>query len=497
MNSQSISEEFGYGILDEATRRDLGTFIMRAFQTLNPGEVYDHNWHIDAIAWQLQGVSSGQSRQLIINQPPRSLKSLSVSVAFVAWCLGNDHSMTFACVSYSAELAGQFARQFRQVIQSAWYRRCFPHVRFIRDTETECLTSHGGGRYAVSVGGSFTGRGADIIIVDDPQKAEEAMSETARRTVNDWFRGTLLSRLNDKRKGAVIIVMQRLHEDDLAGMLLRQGGWDHLDLPAIAVEDQAVQIGPHAWHRRKIGEALHPNREPLEVLEKLRRDMGSVRFSAQYQQRPVPAEGNLIRREWIQFYDVEPPRSKPGVEVVQSWDLASTTAERSDWSVCTTWLIDKRSYYLVDVWRGKLAFPYLRRKLVELARHHNANSLLIEKAGPGLHLIQELQANPENGVSTPIGIVPVDSKAVRMEAQAVRFEAGQVFLPNEAPWLSDLLNELLAFPTSRNDDQIDSVSQFLNWAERRYMTEYTSIAGPILVYREENPDLWPGLWAPL
>ena len=326
------------------------------------------------------------------------------------------------------------------------------------------MTTRGGGRFAVPVGGSFTGRGADIIIVDDPMKADDAQSEKARRAVNDWYGTTLLSRLDDKENGAIILVMQRLHEDDLAGKLLREGGWQHLDLPAIAQEDEEIPIGPSGVHRRRKGEALHAERESPALLEDIRREMGSLAFSAQYLQRPVPLEGNLIKRDWIKWYET-PPSRIGGAQIVQSWDVASTTGETNDYSVCTTWLVMKRNYYLLDVWRGRLEFPRLKQKLIALAHEHKPNRILIEQAGPGLHLIQEFRANPVTGVPMPIPIKPEGEKIVRMEAQSARFEAGQVHLPKEATWLSELLHEILAFPKARHDDQIDSVSQFLNWVE--------------------------------
>ena len=206
-------------LLGAVLRQDLGTFIAKVFQTVSPGDRYLHNWHIDAIVYTLLQIHEGDNRRLIITQPPRSLKSICTSVAFVAWSLGHDPSKRFACVSYSHELAATFARQFRAVVTSDWYRALFPHVRLAKDTETECVTTEGGGRFAVPVGGSFTGRGADVIIIDDPMKADDAQSEKARRAVNDWYGTTLLSRLDDKERGAIILVMQRLHEDDLAGKL--------------------------------------------------------------------------------------------------------------------------------------------------------------------------------------------------------------------------------------------------------------------------------------
>ena len=461
--------------LQAVLRQDLGTFTAKVFQTVSPGDRYLHNWHIDAVVYNLMQIHAGYNRRLIVTQPPRSLKSICTSVAFVAWALGHDPSMRFACVSYSHELAATFARQFRVVVTSDWYRALFPNMRLAKDTETECVTTKGGGRFAIAVGGSFTGRGADVIIIDDPMKADDAQSEKVRASVNNWYGATLVSRLDDKEKGAIILVMQRLHEDDLAGKLLREEGWRHLDLPAIAEEDQEIPIAPGVVHRRQKGEVLHPTRESLAVLEEIKHEMGSLAFSSQYLQRPVPLEGNLIKRDWLKWYDALPSRGR----VVQSWDVASTTTGASDWSVCTTWLIEKRNYYLVDVWRGRLEFPQLRHKLIALAREHAPNEILIEQAGPGLHLVQELRAKPEAGVHVPIGIKPEGDKIVRMEAQCARFEAGQVFLPKEAPWLSAFLHEILAFPNTRYDDQVDSVSQLLCREETRYETPSIPCGDPI------------------
>jgi predicted phage terminase large subunit-like protein len=343
-------------------------------------------------------------------------------------------------------------------------------MQLCKETETECVTTKGGGRIVVPVGGSFTGRGADVIIIDDPIKSEDAQSEKLRRIVNDWYGRTLYPRLDDKDKGAIILVMQRLHEDDLAGKLLRSGGWAHVNLPAIAEEDQEIPIGSGVMHRRKTGEGLHSAREPLSLLEEIRQAMGSIAFSAQYQQRPIPLEGNLVRREWIKWC-VSPPKREQGAQVVQSYDVASTVADIGDYSVCTTWLMVKRSYYLLDVWRGRLEFPDLKRKLIALAREYTPNRILIEQAGPGLHLVQELRTNPVAGVPVPIGINPEGDKLMRMEAQSARFEAGQVYFPEQAPWLATLLHELLGFPNARHDDQVDSISQFLNWAETVHRRE--------------------------
>src|SRR6266704_3006436 len=284
-------------------RKDLRYFIQKVFGTVSPGERYMHNWHIDAIVHRLMLVHSGRNRRLLINQPPRSLKSICVSVAYVAWLLGHDPSRRVIVASYSQDFAAELHRQFRMVVNSDWYQTLFPAARWSKETGLDLVTTMGGGRYATSVGGTLTGRGADLIIVDDPLNANEVHSEPARKRVIDWYGGALVSRLNDKQTGSIVAVMQRLHEDDLAGHLMRQGGWDHLDMPAIALENEIVELGHGKFHARRSGDVLHPERESRDTLEAIKAEVGSLMFSAQYQQRPVPIEGNLIRRSWFPAYD--------------------------------------------------------------------------------------------------------------------------------------------------------------------------------------------------
>jgi predicted phage terminase large subunit-like protein len=313
------------------------------------------------------------------------------------------------------------------------------------------------------------------------------MSETARRRVIDWYAGTLVSRLNDKESGPIVVVMQRLHEDDLAGHLIGQGGWQHLDLPAIAVEDSTIPIGPGKLITRRRGEILHAERENQEVLDRIKAEIGSLMFSAQYQQRPVPVEGNLVKRDWFQFYN-QPPPPASGDLVVQSWDVAMMIGEVNDFSVCTTWRIVRADYYLIDVFRARFEYPELRRKIASLAARYGAGTILIEKAGAGITLLQDLRHDLPDGMSRPIGQRPEGSKTDRMAVEASKIEAGHVHLPKEADWLDSFLLELLAFPNGRHDDQVDSVSQFLKWAGVRRFREQDSIVSLPIVW-ESEPDL--------
>lgn len=374
-------------LLAALLRKDFCAFVEKVFHIVASGDRYLPNWHIEAIAYALSLCRAGGVTRLLITQPPRSLKSICASVAFPAWSLGHDPTLRFICVSYSQDLALELTRQFRLVMESDFYRALFPGVRLVKDSGAESVTSAGGSRLATSIGGTLTGRGADCIIIDDPMKAEDAASEIARRRVVQWYQGTLSTRLDDKGAGVIIVVMQRLHEDDLAGHVLQNGVWRHLDLPAIAVERERVEIGRGRFHHRRPGELLHPERESREVLDRLQAEIGSLRFSAQYQPRPIPAEGNNVRREWLKTYEACP--TGDGVRIVQSWDAATSTGVANDYSACVTAAIHKGSFYLISVWRGRLTYPDLKRKMIAEARAYGAHQVLIEQAGPGIPLVQE------------------------------------------------------------------------------------------------------------
>jgi predicted phage terminase large subunit-like protein len=454
-----------HAALNSVLQTDLRFFIWKCCQTISPGTPYQPNWHIDAIAHQLMRVHGGKISRLLINQPPRSLKSISVSIAYAAWLLGHDPTRRIIVVSYSNELAAELHRQFRMAIDSDWYQSLFPRMRPARDTGSELVTTAGGGRYATSVGGTLTGRGADLIIIDDPQKAEDVNSDSARRRVIEWYGGTLVSRLNNKGSGPIIVVMQRLHENDLAGHLLEQGGWEHLELPAIAYQDSIFDLGGGVTWQRRVGDVLHPERESTEALERIRKEIGFSLFSAQFQQQPIPHDGNIIKRDWFRTYRLLPVIEAK--QVVQSWDIAIATGDGNDYSVCTTWIMVKQDYYLVDVFRDRLQFPALRREVISLAERYDANTILIENTGPGMALLQSLWHDLPRGMTRPIGLRPDLSKVDRMAVPSAKIEAGHVYVPMEAEWLDRFLLELLAFPNGRHDDQVDSVSQFLNWASRR------------------------------
>jgi predicted phage terminase large subunit-like protein len=444
----------------EACRQDFVSFIQMCFDILTPAKSLSMNWHIESIAYHLEQVRLGRIKRLIINLPPRHLKSLITSVGFPAYVLGHDPTKRVIVASYGSELAVNLANDCRKIIISPRYKMVFPGLQISRmkNTEYEIVTTRGGFRLATSVDGALTGRGGDIIIIDDPLKPSDAFSESKRDHVNAWYRSTLLSRLDDKQKGAIIIVMQRLHDDDLCGFVLKSSrDWVVLNFPAIAREDELIPIGDGRFHHRSIGDVLHPERESRLDLDNIRSELGEDIFAAQYQQCPSQPTGHIIKRESIQRYDDLPIRTKSHY-LLQSWDTAIKADARNDYSVCVTLLVDDRgNYYVVEVLRDRLLYHQLKAQVIAQAQKHKPNTILIEEAGLGRTLVKDLKAA---GLSA-VGVVPEGDKLTRVSMELEKFANGQVFFPREAPWLADFETELLAFPNGSYDDQVDALIQGL------------------------------------
>ncbi|MEO9826310.1 MAG: phage terminase large subunit [Paracoccaceae bacterium] len=461
-----MSELSNHEYLRAVLRNDFPSFVARVFATVSPGDIYQNNWHVHAITHQLERVQTGDCSRLIITMPPRCLKSIAGSVAFPAWLLGHDPSIRVLAVSYAEGLAEKLALDCVKVIESAWYRECFPATRIAkgRSARADFETTRGGGRFSTSIGGTLTGRGGDIIIIDDPHKPDEATSDAKRNKVIDWYRTTLLSRLNAPSTDPIVLIQQRVHEGDLAGELIEQGGWEHLNLPAIAELDAAYDLGRRGTKRVHQGDLLHTSRLPKALLDQRKEELGSYVFAAQYQQRPSPIEGGLVKWHWFQTYDT-PPNVYEGGQMVQSWDTAIRAEQNSDYSVCTTWLVRQKRAWLLDVIRLKLEFPELQKSIVSEAKKWKATRVLIEQAGSGHQLLQHFS---RTGYPRVWGIQPKNDKATRLMSVTPAIESGRVTIPQDAPWLESFRRELLLFPNGRHDDQVDSLSQFLLWLEQTY-----------------------------
>ena len=444
---------------DAITRLDFWTFTQRVFVELI-GEPFQDNWHIQLLCAEVDRIRTEPNTKLAIALPPRSLKSIIVSVALPAWLLGHSPGMEIICASYGQELADQLSSNCRRIMLTPWYGRLFPTTCLEKQAVGHLATTAGGKRYATSVGGTLTGLGADVIIVDDPMKPDEALSDAERNRINGWARHTLFTRLNKKSDDRIIIVQQRLHEDDMIGHVRDIAGFELLSFPAIAQDDEEHIIrSPFGsrTHCRKAGEALHSEREPLPVLEKQRVLLGTDFFAAQYLQSPTPPGGGLVKLAWFNRYDIA---NKPQFRrIIQSWDCASKGTQLADHSVCTAWgVTPKKEIFLLHVFRARLEYPELKRKLRELAEQFRAGVVLLEDTSAGIQLNQELR---REGFARVIAVKPKGDKIMRMAAQTPMIEAGRVFIPSDAPWLPDYLHELAMFPKGKSDDQVESTSQAL------------------------------------
>jgi predicted phage terminase large subunit-like protein len=448
-------------ILKALLRKQLAAFIEKTYLTVAASQPYVRNYHIELLADALEKCAWGETRRLIINLPPRSLKSICASVAFPAWILGHDPSKRIICVSYSDDLAGKHARDCRAIMDSDWYKELFAHTRINpnKRSEGEYETTRSGARISTSIGGTLTGMGGSMIIIDDPLKPQDALSDTKRNNVNTWYNNTLFSRLDNKETGCIIIVMQRIHLDDLVGFVQMNEEWTVLNLPAIAMKDEVFYLSNGKTITRKKNDVLNPNLESAATLATIRANIGSYNFSAQYQQEPIPESGNIIKWEWFPFYDEIPNATGSLDRIVQSWDTGMTEHDGSDYSACITFRQIGTTYYILDVYREKLSFPALKKEIIRRKKIFGADVVIIEDKGSGTGMIQQLKIE---GFHT-IAYKPEGCKEDRIVAQSARIEAGSVFLPAGAPWLDDFRTEIISFPYGRHDDQIDALSQGLYW----------------------------------
>ncbi len=391
-------------------REDLACYAM----ALSPK--FELAAHHRLIVDKLEAVERGEIRRLMIFMPPRHGKSLLGTQIFPAWFLGRHPDRAIITASYGQELADDFGRQVRNMVSDCFHRAIFPEFRLADDSTSmrRFNTTAGGSYYAVGRGGALTGRGADLLILDDLLKnMEEAHSEPIRRGLYEWYASVARTRLQPG--GAIVLISTRWHEDDLAGRLLgQQGGedWQVSSLPAIAEVDESF---------RRAGEALWPTKYPLEALEETRGEVGSATFVSLYQQRPAAAEGAIFKREWWRYYR-EPPTFK---RIVQSWDTAFKSGAENDFSVCTTWGVTATGFYLLWFWRDKIEFPELKRRMKWLASEYKPNQILVEDRASGQSAIQELKYE----TALPIIAVKVDrDKLSRARAVTPLIEAGKVFL---------------------------------------------------------------------
>lgn len=450
-----------------------------AWSIVEPGTELQWNWHLDAIAEYLEAVTTGDIKRGVIEMPPRTGKSLTVSVLWPAWVWTHKPEMKWIFGSYAQHLALRDAVKQREIVRSDWYQQRWPlELVDAGDTKGYFRNEQGGHRFAASVSGGATGEGCDVLVVDDPLKAQDAHSETARVEALRWWREVMPSRLNDPKTGRRLVVMQRLHESDVAGWC-RENGYEVLSLPLEYDPHSRCTVPSIGWQdpRTEPGELLFPARLGVDEAAELKRDLGSYAFSGQYNQQPAPDDGSAwFPADWWQEWTTLPTNAdgskrRPDDAIV-SWDFTFTGKRAGargkgttdpDYVIGQLWYRYGAETFLIDEARGQWSFTETKRQV----QAFDARSRVVHPFPARRHVV-ETKANGEAILSDlrPVvaGIVgfnpdPYGDKVSRALAVQPRVEAGQVWLPAAAPWLDEWRHELRVFPNGRNDDRVDAFSQ--------------------------------------
>lgn len=451
--------------LADLRREDLAYSLPGAWVNYITNDVWQYARHFVCLEDALLKVESGQIRRLIINLPPQHGKSTLISQGFSAWHLGRNPNSKIILTSYEADFAASWGRKARDALEA--YGEAVFGVKVSQKSSAAnfwMLEGHDGYMATAGAGGPITGKGSDLMIIDDPIKNQtDASSAVSIAAVIDWYRSVVLTRMSPT--GAIIVVMTRWAYNDLCGWILSEEAkmeleddqpWHIVSLPALATEGDILG--------RAVGEALWPERYNEGWLKRQRKWLGSYWFDTMYQQNPTVIGGNIIKTHWFRRYQVAPPREAVS-QIVLSVDTAQRESEVNDYSVIGIWYIYNSLYYLIDVIRERHEQPQLLRVLKTVCGVQKPTAVLIEEKGGGISLIQHLMDDPT--ITAPvIGINPQVDKVMRMVNETAAIEAGNVYLPEEGsqPWVAEFESEMTAFPKSTYKDQADMFSQFLYWA---------------------------------
>ena len=477
----------------------LYAFLARAWRYIDPSPWRD-GWPIEAVAEHLQAVVDGQIRRLLINIPPRMGKSSITSVALPAWCWTQSRvsptsgpGVQFLHASYASQLSLRDSVKCRRLIESPWYQAHWGNrfkLNSDQNTKSRFTNDKGGERLITSVGAAVTGEGGSIIVVDDPNAADEAFSEATIQATIDWWDGTMSTRLNDPSTGAYIVIQQRLAEDDLTGHILSKdvGEWTHLCLP-MRFEKERAFVTTIGWEdpREEEGELLWPERFPDRQVTELERVLGPFKAAGQLQQRPEPAGGGVVKREWWQLW--EEPAFPPMDFILASLDTAYTLKESNDYSALTIWGVfsestmaqasrvmgaDGRPMYvnrsyeegapkvmLMYAWQERLELHQLVEKVAQTARSLRIDKLLIENKAAGISVAQEMRRLYNNEkFAVQLSDPKSQDKLSRLYSVQHLFAEGMVFAPDKA-WAETVITQVGQFPKGKHDDLVDTVSQAL------------------------------------
>ena len=452
---------------------DFMSFACKAIRELE-GTVISKDRYLEYLASKLTEFADEKIKRMLVNMPPRHLKTLLGSVCLAAWILAHEPNTKILIVGYSEELAEQIARSIRSILQADWFKKIFDtRIAKGHAKAKNFATTAGGALYAASIDGSITGFGADVIIVDDPHNITDAgHPEQLERTI-ERFDTIIMSRLNNRKKGRVIVIAHRIHDMDLSAHLLADGGWTHVVLPLIATRDQVYDTPYDSWRRRK-NTLLRPDAYDLDDVERLRTRLVNPSFDLLYQQNVDAQALPSITADNFPTYS---PNDIHNLPHVISVDAATDEGDRRSFNVIQDWAYDRHNRFLVNEFRARCDFHDLGRMTRRFAKRY---PIVIERAANGHALISELTRRQRKRV---YGITPRGSKAARFRPCIEKIHAGRIRLPLDAQFALDFVREVIEFPHGRHTDQVDAFSQAMAWIDEQgpFSHPQPAVPPPIIV----------------
>jgi predicted phage terminase large subunit-like protein len=428
-------------------RSDLLSFARKAFRNVNTHKRMSEDRFLELLASRLAEVVTGNTKRLIVNLPPRHFKSWIGSICLSAWILGHDPSAKILIVTYGQELADKIAHTIREILRSEWYQELFPKTKLAKSRSKleDFVTAAGGGVRSVSIEGGVTGHGADYIVIDDPTELKDCDHVKRLERVVELFDGEILTRLNNPKRGRVVIIAHRVNEEDLSGHLLEQGGWQHLKLPLIAMRGRSYKLpdgGVWIWEK---GELLRPDaftQRDIELLQAARRPG----FETVLQQNPGGTRLRIKPENFGTFPSAVDPGQKGG--------------PLHSFSVIQAWLPVRGNHLLLEQWREQARYPDLRDAVRRMIKRHRPSAVLIEDTNQGPSLVSEIRPRPGMRVCP---IIPIGDKIERVRKHQAIIRSGGIQLPSDAVWRESFVAEWRLFPCAGYDDQVDATAQYLEW----------------------------------